>query len=213
MPDDNTKMQKHSNKNFRKTLIIILIVLAAVGAIVWRHKTGPYHFMVVEPGVLYRSGWMNPGNQEKIVKKYEIRTVVNLCLPTEQAYLNNYTDEQQVCRKNGVELINIPMPGNTPPTEEQRTQWLNLLRDKDKQPIIVHCAQGVTRTGVMVAIYEMEFLHKDNAQTLKELPRFGHKFDVPKRKKICDYILNYKIADTKEQTKSPTTGETVNVTD
>lgn len=135
---------------------------------------------------------MSPDNQERIIRKYGIKTVVNLCLTNEDTYLKNYVDEQHICQKNGVKLVNLPLQGKNPPSKEQTAEWLNLLSNDKKLPILVHCAQGVTRTGVMVAIYEMEFLGKDNKETLEGLPRFGHRLNSPKHKKIRDFILNYK---------------------
>ena len=69
-----------------------------------------------------------------------------------------------------------------------------------KQPILIHCAQGVIRTGMMVAIYEMEYRHKDNKQTLEQLPMFGHDLYVPKRQRMRDFITNY-VPRWKQQNK------------
>ena len=184
------------NKKYRDfrgaaTLLLSVVVLASAGML-WSHTTKPYHFLTVTPGVLYRSGWMKPDNTETIIRKYGIRTIVNLCLPAEDTYREGHIDELYICRKKGVKLVNIPLAGNIPPTDEQIEQWLNLLKDKDSLPILVHCAQGAIRTGLMVAVYEMEFLEKDNKETLEDLPTFGHELNVPKRRRICDFILSYK---------------------
>ncbi len=185
------KQQSKGILGYTKPALSALVVFLIVGGSVWYHKTRPYHFRVVTPGILYRSGWMEPADTNKIISKYGIRTVVNLCMPEESTYLENYTDEQRICQKNDVTIINIPMPGNTPPTEQQAALWLNVLNDKKRQPILVHCAQGATRTAAMVAVYQMEFLGKDGREALKGLHTFGHKLNEPKRKKIYDFISNY----------------------
>jgi len=177
-----------------KIALPILVTFLVAGGFVWHHKSRPYHFEVVEPEILYRSGWMKPTDTDKIIKKFGIRTVVNLCTMDESTYLENYRDEQLICQKNGVNIVNIPMPGNTPPTEKQTALWLNLLNNKQRLPILVHCAQGATRTAAMVAVYQIEFLGKDNRKTIAELQTFGHKLNEPKRKKIYDFITNYNTA-------------------
>jgi protein tyrosine/serine phosphatase len=171
---------------------LVIIVLAVTGW-VYHELTEAYHFVTVTSGVLYRSGWMEPHGMNEKIKEYGIRTIVNLCLPGEKTYLenNNYIKEQEICQKNEVKLVNLPMPGNIPPTREQINQWLNLLRDRNNLPVLVHCAQGVTRTSTMVAIYQMELLHKSNEEALARLPMFSHKLDIPKNKKIYDFLLNY----------------------
>ena len=183
----------------------LVIPFLAVSAWVWHENTEAYHFVMVTPGVLYRSGWMKPHGMNEVIKEYGIRTVVNLCLPTEEMSLknNNYLKEQEICRKNGVKLVYLPMPGNTPPAQEQVDQWLNLLKDNSNLPVLVHCAQGATRTGTMIAIYNMELLNKSNKEAMAQLSMFGHKFDVPKRKDLYDFLLNYKRSmQTESQSKS-----------
>ncbi|HDZ69388.1 MAG TPA: hypothetical protein ENH43_03105 [Phycisphaerales bacterium] len=186
----NTSIRSKSFVGIRMFLALLVFV---VSGLVWFHKTRPYHFLTVTPGVLYRSGWMTPHNEEKIIRKYGIRTVVNLCLPTE--YPDRYAEEARICRENKVQLVNLPMAGNTPPSEEQTAKWLSLLNNQQKLPILVHCAQGVMRTNIMVAIYQIEFLHKGNARVLTELPMFGHELYVAKRKRLRDFILNYKHSE------------------
>ena len=189
---------QHSRKKSLRTAVLIIIALVIGGGCIWHHKTQPYHFKVVEPAVLYRSGWMKPEDMDKIINKYKIQTVVNLCVPEESTYRENYKDEQRVCQKNRVTIVNIPMCGNTPPTPQQMTRWLNLLKDKRTGPILVHCAQGATRTAAMVAVYEMEFKGKDGWHTVGDIETFGHSLNDPKRRKIRDFIVDYKthIANT-----------------
>jgi protein-tyrosine phosphatase len=182
------------SKTFRILRISLFLAVLAFAGYLWHEKTEAYHFVTVTPRVLYRSGWMKPHGMNEIIKEYNIQTIVNLCLPSEETYLknNNYLVEQEICRKNGVNLVNLPMPGYTPPTWEQVDEWLSILKDGSMLPVLVHCAQGATRTGVMAAIYEMEFLCKSNEEALKQLQMFGYKLYVPKRKRIVDFVLNYR---------------------
>jgi len=189
------------SKTFRILRISLFLATLAFAGYLWHEITEAYHFVTVTPEVLYRSGWMEPHGMNEVIKDYNIRTVVNLCLPSEETYLksNNYLEEQEICRNNGVKLINLPMVGNTPPTQEQTSEWLSLLKDSSNLPVLVHCAQGATRTSVMVAVYEIEFLRRGNEETLKQMKMFGHKLYVPKRKSIIDFVLNYKPGMPDEQ--------------
>jgi protein tyrosine/serine phosphatase len=176
-----------------KMIWLSVLPLCGIGAaFIWHHKVRGYHFRTVRAGVLYRSGWMRPVYEERIITKYGIRTVVNLCVPTEANYQKYYSDEQRMCARNGARLVNLPLPGNTPPSQEQTVEWLKLLSDDDNLPVLIHCDQGVIRTGIMVAIYQMEFQGGESETVFEKLPAFGHKLDVPKRKAMRDFILSYK---------------------
>ena len=83
------------------------------------------------------------------------------------------------------------MLGHHPPTDDQLEKWLDIVSDQANHPILLHCAQGVSRTGVMVAVYQIEFCGGNNKKVWEDLPRFGRDFDVSKRLAIKNYILNY----------------------
>jgi protein tyrosine/serine phosphatase len=172
--------------------LLLLLIFLIAGGMVWYYKVRFYHFLIVNHGVLYRSGWLRPDIEKRIIGKYGIKTVVNLCLLADDTYLKKYADEQSICQKNGTKLINMPLLGNTPPSKEQEAEWLRLFSKDENLPILVHCDQGVIRTNIMVAIYQIEFLHEKNETVLKKLPTFGHDIDVPKRGIMRDFILNYK---------------------
>ena len=202
-PEGDSKMKRFYRNRYLKWGVVLLAL--AIGGFIWHEETEAYHFVTVTEGVLYRSGWMKPHGMNEMIRNHGIRTVVNLCLPSEEESLNNdnFLTEQRICRDNSVKLIYLPMLGNTPPTQEQIDQWLNLLKDGNSLPVLVHCAQGVTRTGTMIAIYEMEFLHKSNKEAMSQLSIFGHKLDVPKRAKLRDFLLNYKLRmQTESQAKT-----------
>jgi protein tyrosine/serine phosphatase len=169
----------------RRVIIAVLVTLALAGGVtgglVWHHKTSPKHFLTVEPGVLYRSGRLRTHNLEKVLDEYGIRTVVNLRDPL--------YEQRRVCQDRGVRVVDLPMRPETPPSEEQLEQWLALLDDPESRPILVHCEHGVVRTGMMVAIFEMEYARKDNRDALSDLPMFRSEPDVPER--MREFILNY----------------------
>ena len=42
---------------------------------------------------------------------------------------------------------------------DQLQRFLSIVQDPTKQPVLVHCAQGVRRTGMMVAAYQRSVLN------------------------------------------------------
>lgn len=175
-----------------RRLLAIVLTVAALGSIgaVARYKLGPRHFLVVEESVLYRSGALRARNLRDVVEDHGIRTVVNLRL--EASGTDWYRSQRDVCEDLGVRHVDIPMAGGVPPTEEQIETWLGLLGDPAAQPILVHCEQGVIRTGMMVAIYEVERRGRPNEEVLATLPRFGHDLGKPKNERMRRFILEYR---------------------
>ena len=180
-------------KKNKLILLLLLAVLAIASTAIVKHKLAPLHFKTVNPGVLYRSGSLSNDNLNFVVDRYQIKSIVSLRLKGEKAPQENwYEMEQSFCEAKGLNFFHIPMLGKRPPTDEQLEEWLDLLSDQANHPILVHCAQGVARTGVMVGIYQIEFQGDSNKSVWKNLPRFGRDFDTPPdRQAIKNYILNY----------------------
>ena len=109
------------------------------------------HFDVVKPGLLYRSGQLNPGQLTEAVRRYGIKTVVNLQIPgtTSEA-------ERALTRSLGVDFLNLPMPGDGFGREDQFREFLKAVDDPARRPVLVHCARGTCRTGASVALYRYE---------------------------------------------------------
>ena len=63
--------------------------------------------------------------------------------------------------------------------------------DAENLPVLVHCEHGVVRTGMLVAVYQMERLGQSNQRAIESLPMFGHDLFVPRRKPMRDFILGY----------------------
>lgn len=109
------------------------------------------HWDVVKPGVLYRSGQLRSDQLAEAVRRYGIRTVVNLQLPGPEMEV-----ERAVAKDLNIGFVNLPMPGDGFGREEQFRKVLEVVDDPERRPVLVHCARGTCRTGSSVAIYRFE---------------------------------------------------------
>ena len=170
----------------------VFAFLAVGGLAVWKHKTDPYHFRSVTHGVLYRSGWLTPENFEMIVDRYGIKTVLNVSEEREKRKPDWWhEDEIRICKEKGIELIEMPIMSGVPPNAEEVARWLALLEDEKALPVLLHCDHGVMRTGMLVAVYEMEKLGKSNEQALADMPMFGHNLKGERKAPIRNFVLEY----------------------
>ena len=100
------------------------------------------------------------------LKRRGVKTVINL-------RRTHGDSEQARVEAAGMRYVHIPLAASEPPEPGQIAAFLRLLRDPSAGPVFVHCAQGVDRTGTMLAIYRMEVERWSNLQAYDEMMSFG----------------------------------------
>src|SRR3954463_10854181 len=135
-----------------KKWIIFLVFAAAVAAAVllWMYRLGTYHFAEVEKGVLYRDGNRGLREFKTALRKSNARTVIVLN-DDQEIQKEPFNSELNFLNDQHVEVIRIPIQLGGYPTTDQVRQFLSIVNDRGKWPILIHCAQGVRRTGMMIA--------------------------------------------------------------
>lgn len=111
-----------------------------------------HHFGVVETGVLYRSGQPDRLGWRVLRAEYGIRTVIDL--RPDLADEPWAVAEREFCRRSGIELVKMPI-GPERLTDAQLQRLLDVVTDPTRQPVLVHCEHGSSRTGVVVAAYRI----------------------------------------------------------
>ncbi len=124
------------------------------------------NFDVVEDGVLYRSGQLSGKTFDFYIKKYGIKTVINL--RGEHPEANWWQQEKEVTEKNNVSLYNISLCASKLTSKKNLKTILNIF-DTAPRPMLVHCRVGVDRTGEVAALWTMDQQHKKTSIALKEL--------------------------------------------
>jgi len=157
-------------------LAIVGLIVAVIGFLVWRQWFETYHFAAVQEGVLYRDG--NRGVREfaTMVRRVKPKTIVALVDDDEitDAEKPEFKAEIEFAKQQGIPIERIPVKlGGWPSTEDVR-RFLDIATDKTNQPVIVHCAQGVRRTGMMAAAFQESVLGYDRDKTKSLILTFGH---------------------------------------
>ena len=159
-----------------KWLILGAAVVVLLGVLYWWAALQTYHFAVVHEGVLYRDG--NRGIREfsHAIRKGKIRTVVALIDDSELASERKpeFAAEMDWCKRKRIRVERIIIPLGGWPTSEDVRRFFDIVSDAQNQPVLVHCAQGVRRTGMMVAAYQQNVLGWDDERCRRELLTFGH---------------------------------------
>lgn len=156
--------------------LCIFAAIAGGGAWAWANYVQTYHFAAVQDGVLYRDGNRGIREFETALRKSGAKTVVSLIDDQELADAKKpqFSEEADLCRKQGVQLVRIPVKLGGWPKSEDVQKFLDVAQKQDNQPVLVHCAQGVRRTGMMVAAFEESMLGWDQSRAKAAIQTFGH---------------------------------------
>jgi len=165
------------SSSMRTTILVVLALAAAGLAIVLvNQRRHAYHLASVQEGVLYRDGLKSPEQFAATLEKVHPKTVVSLLDPTEVANPSKtqFAKEESLCAAKGAKLVRIPVALGGWPTSEDVRQFIKIVSDPQDQPVLVHCAQGVRRTGFFVAAYQESVLGYDAAKAKDSIVSFGH---------------------------------------
>jgi len=111
-----------------------------------------YNFAKVDEGV-YRSAQMLPWRLKKVIKKYGIKTVINL-RGNNKNFL--YQLEKDICNELGVDYFNVSLLSRSP--EKIKKKELQKLVDifkNGKKPLLFHCKAGADRTGFAAVLWHV----------------------------------------------------------
>ncbi len=98
-----------------------------------------------------------------------VRTVVNL---------REHHSEKEEAEALGLSAVEIPIRagifGSKPPSEEDLRRFFEVVLDRNRRPVYVHCAQGKDRTGTMCALYRIEVDGWTPDEAIAEMQDFGY---------------------------------------
>ncbi|GAB6045680.1 dual specificity protein phosphatase family protein [Caminibacter profundus] len=125
-----------------------------------------FNFHKVDDGV-YRSAQITPWRLKKIIKKYNIKTIINL-RGNNKNYI--YKREKEICEELGVEYQTISISSRNPSDirKEEIEKLIYLLKNA-KKPILFHCKAGADRTGLVAVLWHIINGKDKNKAIKKEL--------------------------------------------
>jgi len=159
-------------KRFTQISLLLAGILAMFAAWTAYHHQYYKHFAVHQPGMVYRSAWLETDALRNVIEEHRIRSVINLCKPGELGKQRR-VEERQAVSNAGARLIELPMPISVDPSDPLIARHLEVLLDPDNYPILVHCQHGVTRTAKHIAMYDIVFRGLTGKQSLNAQPLFG----------------------------------------
>jgi protein tyrosine phosphatase (PTP) superfamily phosphohydrolase (DUF442 family) len=138
-------------------LVVAVIVIPMVGN---------DHLHAVQNGRVYRSAQMSPKRLEEVIRRLGIRTVVNLrgACPD----FDWYRQECRVTAHTDISQEDVTFSAIRLPPKSEVRRLIEIL-DRAEYPILLHCRQGVDRTGLASAIVRLLDSNSSLADAEKQL--------------------------------------------
>ncbi len=180
-----------------KIIGILLLVLALLfgGKYVYDMNIN-HNFETISEGKVYKSGVIPPDELETYVKKYKIKSIVDLRFPGTGDDVNNPEDAAELeAEKSAVAKIkglNYFNDGSDQvPTKENLVLFYKIMDNPANYPVLIHCYHGVGRAELYSAVYRIEYENwdKDEARTNTRFLTKWSSFDLGKPK--GDFLHNY----------------------
>lgn len=153
---------------------------------------GLYNFHVVAPDVLYRCGQPRVRDLEFIRDNYGLKTVVCARGGTRHPLRGRWFRLQRAfCERAGIRLEHMPFSDSDSADAEIFERFLRIVADPANYPVLVHCEQGLHRTGVLSAAYRVAVQRWPIDRALRELDRLGYDVERAKRRPLLDAFLDW----------------------
>lgn len=191
-----------------RTILIAAILLLVVGVPLFVDRLTYTHarrLRPIEPGKIYRSGQLTTEGFADAVKRYGIRTILNLQNDkldpkVERGYLDRRTvRESELCKELNVNYRVISPDLQNPRDADQGArpravdEFLKIMDDPEVYPVLIHCKAGLHRTGILAAVYRMEYQGWTVSEAHEELKAhgFGDRACTSANEYVRQYVLKY----------------------
>ncbi len=184
-----------------------LVVVIVIAPVVYFRCVYDTHkrLRVVDPGRLYRSGQMTADGFADAVKRYHIHTIVNVQdeFPDPDIAVSFWSrrtiKESELCRMLGVRYVHLMptlLPRHLIPAQRPAAidHLLNVLDEETNYPVLIHCHAGLHRTGLLSAIYRMEYQGWTTDQAFLDMKAqgFGPWVCTSANDYVKQYVLTYR---------------------
>jgi protein tyrosine/serine phosphatase len=154
-----------------------MVVVVGMCFVLWKEviedRLIPKRWGVVEHDTFYRSGQLHYSLVREVLEDEKIDVIVNLT--RENASDPDKRAESAAAAELGIDMHRFPLKGNGTGDPEM---YVKALIEVDgalerEQRVLVHCAAGSQRTGVLVAYYRLLLQERPGEAVLQEMASFG----------------------------------------
>jgi protein tyrosine/serine phosphatase len=163
-----------------------VVSLLVVARILYLEEQGNFH--PITPGEAYRSAQLDQDELEYYIRKYAIRSVINLRGTHHDEKW--YGDEIEICRRLGVSHYDVDLSSDKAPNATELRDLLGLFATAHR-PVLIHCQAGADRSGLAAALWKLVVDRTPKSVARKQLSiLYGHISFGPTRA-LDDFFEKY----------------------
>jgi protein tyrosine/serine phosphatase len=185
---------------------LLALLLVFIGKYVYDMNIN-HNFETITEGKVYKSGVIPPDEIESYVKKYHIKSIVDLRMPgTNDLALNPEKIGEIQAEKNAVAKIKgvnyFSNPSEQVPNDKNIEVFAEIMDNKANYPVLIHCYHGTGRAEMYSALYRIEyegFTNEAARQGVRTLVKFSSFDDgTPKGEYLKAYKSRTELATGKQ---------------
>lgn len=159
-------------KKIIKSLLICIGLIIVIYGLFFADSWLKGNFHVITENQAYRSGQLDKQLLKYYIKKYGIKSVINL--RGAEPGKDWYDNEIEVCSNYGVQHYDLDMAMHKEPTNEQIETLIEFFKVAPK-PVFIHCLGGSDRTGLAATLWKIVMDKEDKQKASKHmLFYYGH---------------------------------------
>lgn len=153
---NNVKTVRSSRLKWPRNSLVVFLVVAVPLAYYLFFFVVNANFRAVIPQKVYRSAQPSPAQLKRWTRRYGIRTVINL-----RGDAGKITEDIETATNElGVKMLTIRFKSGSLPTRDSLAKLIQTLETAE-QPILMHCRDGVKRTGMASTLAAMAIGNED----------------------------------------------------
>lgn len=176
----------------RSLIVLLALITFGLPIVYYRYEyTKVKRVRVVSEGKVYRCGQLTKAGFNDTIKRFGIKTVMNLQDEDPDPVIERGLSESEYCKQAGVRYVYLPPALTAEGEPETIEKFLAVCDDLNAYPILIHCKAGLHRTGTMVAFYRIEYEGWTPHAAMNELMLNG--FSLKQGHVKNPYIKNYLV--------------------
>ena len=177
-------------------IVVFLAVLVGVCKYVYDININN-NFETISEGKVYKSGVIPPDEIADYVKKYNIKSIVDLRFPGTADLENNPEIPSELNAEKAAvakikEVTYFNNGSDQVPNQKNLDLFYKIMDDQKNYPVLIHCYHGTGRAELYSALYRIEyenFTNEEARNNVRTLVKFSS-FDDGKPK--GEFLKNYK---------------------